>query len=713
MNYDVFKDLNEEQAQAVKGTEGYWRIIAGAGSGKTRALAHRYVHLVENLGITTDRILCATFTNKAAKEMKKRIRSMIGDKDLGHVCTFHGFAVQFLREDCHAVQYPKDFIVLDDDDMRRIVKLAFTQFNITSRLMTVEQAIKGINIEKDKLDYIPFLIDVSMAELNRARQSAATVFDKVWYEYLYLQRKNYGLDFQDLLNFTLYILLNDKEDKRKWQNRLEYIMIDEFQDVDTKEFSIAKVLSGYHKNLFIVGDPDQTIYEWRRARVETILEFDQKCSPCTTIIMNRNYRSLPGILDPANELIRKNKIRIDKDLLPMRDGQARAVYFHAKTAAQEAEWVSGEIKTLQEQGAGLSEIAVLYRAHYVSRPLEESFIKEGIGHTLYSGVPFYGRKEVKDVLSYLRMVINADDLSFERIVNEPNRGIGKTRMSFLRDYAESNSCSLYSALLDNIINPSFKRTKAADFIELIDRYTDAYESMSLTDLLLSMLKDSGYEEHLRVSGEEDRLDNLAELKQSIFEYETTAGEETGLNTYLQHISLFSNEDRAYRNDTVSMMTIHSAKGLEFPYVFVCGLTEGIFPSRKANTERQLEEERRLAYVAFTRAGDRLFLSDAEGVDHGQQFRYPSRFLFDAGKENIEYIVELNDNLVSEASVVAGSHERQFGFSFDFNVGDRVSHEFFGAGEIIDVDADRQAYIIKFNNIATPRSIDFRIDLSPL
>ncbi|MCL2126279.1 MAG: UvrD-helicase domain-containing protein [Oscillospiraceae bacterium] len=713
MVYDVFNDLNEEQAQAVRGTEGYFRVIAGAGSGKTRALTHRYVHLVENLGIATDRILCATFTNKAAKEMKKRIRAMIGDKDLGYVCTFHGFAVQFLREDCHVLQYPKDFIVLDDDDMQRIIKLAFSQFNITSRLMTVEQAIKGIYIKKDKLDYIPLLADVSMAGLNAARNSAATLFDKVWFEYLYLQRKNYGLDFQDLLNFTLYILLNDKEDKKKWQSRLEYIMIDEFQDVDTKEFSIAKLLSSYHKNLFIVGDPDQTIYEWRRARVETILEFDEKCSPCTTIIMNKNYRSLPGILAPANALIKNNKIRIDKDLLPVRDGPGRAVYFHAKTAALEAEWVAGEVKSLLESGARSSDIAVLYRAHYVSRNLEEAFIKEKIDHILYSGVPFYGRKEIKDVLSYLRMVINADDLSFERVVNEPNRGIGKTRMAFIRDYAEKNECSLYSALTRNISDPVFKRTKAAAFVNMIERYKAVYEGMPLTDLLLLMLQDSGYEEHLRVSGEEDRLDNLAELKQSIFDYETTAGEETNLNTYLQHISLFSNDDRVGSRDSVSMMTIHTAKGLEFPYVFVCGMSEGIFPSRKANTERQLEEERRLAYVAFTRAEDRLFLSDAEGVDHGQQFRYPSRFIFDAGKENIEYVVELDDDLVSGAFANAGRKREQSHTAFGFDVGDRVGHEFFGAGVVVDVDEDRLVYIIQFDDVATQRSIDFKTALSAL
>ena len=713
MNYDVFSDLNEEQSQAVKGTEGYYRVISGAGSGKTRALTHRYVHLVENLGISTDRVLSVTFTNKAAKEMKRRIRQMIGDKDLGYVCTFHGFAVQFLREDCHVVQYPKDFIVLDDDDMQRLVRIAFAQFGITSRHMTIDQAIKGIYHEKDKLDYVRYLIGISMSELNTARQSAATLFEKVWFEYLYLQRKNYGLDFQDLLNFTLYILINDKTKKEKWQQRLEYIMIDEFQDVSTKEFAIAQILSDYHKNLFIVGDPDQTLYEWRRARVETILEFDEKCAPCTTIIMNKNYRSLSGILTPANALIKKNEIRIDKALVPMRVGECRAVYYHGKTGIDEAEWVSKEIMKLHEQGTRLTDIAVLYRAHYVSRLLEESFTKENIPHVIYSGVPFYGRKEIKDVLSYLRILIHGDDLSFERIVNEPGRGIGKTRMAYLREYAQNNDCSLYTALVSSLDMPNFKRTKGAAFVEMVEKYSSEYKHMTLTDLLLMLLRDSGYEEHLRVSGEEDRLDNLAELKQSIFEYETTAGEETSLETYLQNIALFTNDDRVDDKDSVSMMTIHTAKGLEFPYVFVCGMSEGILPSRRANTPRQLEEERRLAYVAFTRAEDGLFLSDSEGEGLGGQYRYPSRFIFDAGKENIDYVVELNADLVDDARNRIEQQDSLLLYSVEYGIGDRVSHEFFGPGEVIQVDLDRQIYVIKFDGINTPRSIDFRLVMSAL
>jgi len=710
MTYDVFSNLNEEQTAAVKATEGYYRIIAGAGSGKTRALTHRYAHLIENYGISPENILCVTYTNKAAKEVKKRIRAMIGDKDLGYVCTFHGFAVRFLREDIHYMQYPKEFIVLDDEDQRRIIKTCFTKFGITSKQMTVEETMKKIWIIKDKLDYLPLLTDINMTELNKKRSSADTLFDKVWFEYLYIQRKNYGLDFQDLLNFMLYILINDNDKKIKWQERLCYIMIDEVQDVDTKELAIAKILSAYHKNLFVVGDPDQTIYEWRRARVETILEFDDKFSPCTTIEMNKNYRSTKQVINPANALIKHNKLRFEKEMTSMKTDTGQAVYYHAKTTAEEAEWISAQILALKEQGIKLSDIAVLYRAHYVSRPIEESFIKNEISHILYSGVPFYGRKEIKDILSYLRMLINTDDLSFERIINEPNRGIGKTRMTFLHKYAEENNCSLYNALICNIETAEFKKTKAKHFIGLIERFKEQYQDMTLTDLLLLILKDSGYEEHMRVAGEEDRLDNLAELKQSIFDYETTAGEETNLQTYLQHIALFTSGDRDSGKDAVNMMTIHTAKGLEFPYVFVCGMNEGIFPSRRASTERQLEEERRLAYVAFTRAENKLFLSDAEGLDSIAQFRYPSRFIFNAEKTNLDYIVDLNNDLAEETKRISNIQEQNFSRKLNYSIGDKVDHEFFGLGVIIDVDADKLVYIIKFNGINTPRRIDSGVSM---
>ena len=710
MKFDMFSNLNEEQAVAVKSTEGYYRVIAGAGSGKTRALTHRYAHLIENFGISPENILCVTYTNKAAKEIKKRIRAMIGDKDLGYVCTFHGFAVRFLREDIHYMQYPKEFLVLDDEDQRRIINSCFTKFGITSKQMTVEDTMKRIWTMKDKLDYLPMLTDVKMTELSNKRVSADSLFNKVWFEYLYIQRKNYGLDFQDLLNFMLYILINDSDKKKKWQERLNYIMVDEVQDVDTKELAIAKILSAYHKNLFVVGDPDQTIYEWRRARVETILEFDDKFSPCTTIEMNKNYRSTAEVINPANALIKYNNLRFEKEMYPIKTEPGQAVYFHAKSITEEAGWISDQIIALKENGTNLSDIAVLYRAHHVSRTIEEAFIKNGITHILYSGVPFYGRKEIKNVLSYLRMLVNADDLSFERIINEPNRGIGKTRIKFLQDYAEENNCSMYNALIYNIEAEQFKRTKAKEFIGLIERFKEQYQDMTLTDLLLHILKDSGYEEQMRVAGEEDRLDNLAELKQSIFEYETTAGEETNLHTYLQHIALFTGGDRDSGKDAVNMMTIHSAKGLEFPYVFVCGMNEGIFPSRRAGTERQLEEERRLAYVAFTRAETKLFLSDAEGIDAGGQFRYPSRFIFNAEKVNLEYIVQLNDDLADETQIIANRQEQRFSQKLDYKVGDNINHEFFGIGVIIDVDEEKFVYIIKFDGINTPRRINSEVSL---
>jgi DNA helicase-2/ATP-dependent DNA helicase PcrA len=706
MSSFLFPGLNPEQKQAVESTEGFFRVIAGAGSGKTRALTARYAYLTESLGVSTSRILCLTFTNKSAKEMKKRITKITGG-NAGYVCTFHGFAVQFLREDCNAVQYPKDFVILDEEDMRGIISKCFEKFRITAKQMTVKDALVHIMLEKDALEYVPLLIDTDMTELNKKRETALDLKEKVLFEYLYTQRKMFGLDYQDLLNLQWYILRTDEERREKWQKRLEYIMIDEFQDVSMKELTLALILCDYHKNLFIVGDPDQTIYEWRRAKVETILDFEKHCHPCTTIIMNRNYRSYAEILSPANAMIKFNNIRIDKDLIPIRDGVGSAVYFHAPTAADEAEWVSAQIKLLAEQGAKLSDIAVLYRAHYVSRPFEEAFVKHQIEHILYSGTPFYNRREIKDVLSYLRMVVSFDDLSFERIINVPARGIGKTRMNFLREFAENHDCTLYEALLRTVEAPEFKKTKASGFINLIEKYRNS--QMPLTDLLHALLRDSGYEEYMRVSGEDDRLDNLAELKQSIYDYESTADEDVDLYSYLQHIALFTNDDRDSGRDAVSMMTIHTAKGLEFPYVFVVGMSEGIFPSRKAETSRILEEERRLAYVAFTRAEDRLFLSDSEGYSHAQQFRYPSRFIFEAGEQNLEYIVPLRDELIEDTRAFVKTQENRQK-AVEFKVGDKVNHQHFGSGEILEINAKNSCYLIKFDSINTPRSIDFRISL---
>jgi len=655
MSFSLEK-LNDQQRQAVTTVGGYIRVIAGAGSGKTGALSHRFAYLVKQ-GVPSSDILCVTFTNKAAGEMRKRIRRMIGDFGVGRISTFHGFCVQLLKEDGHILQYPPNFLILDEEDTKSMIERYFEELGITSRQYTVQQAktlIAGYKGRKtdipDPPPYPEVLVDTQMTTLLARRRNARTWDEKIIFEYLYEQRKSFALDFTDLIEFAIHILTFNEKARTKWQQRLQYIMVDEFQDVDDQQYKLAKILSGHHKNLFVVGDPDQTIYSWRGAQVKNILDFDKDFPDAQTINMNVNYRSLANVINAANALIRKNKIRFLKNLIPYRKENGQAIYFHGKTQKEESEWIAKQIEAIKAHGVILSDIAILYRAHYVARPIEESLRNHRLPYTILSGAAFYQRREVKEVLSYLRLIYNDEDMSFLRVINKPQRNVGKKRIAFLRDYTEKHGCSYLTALAENISSPIFAETKASVFLELINKYKKSYKEYSLTDLLNALLDESGYEEHLRISGDEERLNILAELKQSIYEYETTAGEETSLESYLHDIALYTNADKNDEAESAKLMTIHAAKGLEFPYVFVCGMNEGIFPSQKTQSPEKMEEERRLAYVAFTRAGDRLFLSDSEGTNIDGSFRYPSRFIFDTEQVNLDYVVPLPSHLTDQDDI---------------------------------------------------------------
>lgn len=701
---DYLKDLNPQQQEAATTTEGYIRVVAGAGSGKTKTLTARFLYLVDQLGISTANILCVTFTNKAAAEMKKRIRRSLPDQDLGRITTFHGFCVGLLKEDCHVVQYPATFIVLDEEDKEAMLRTVFEDLGITSRELTVKEAIDHIGWRKGGRGYVKTLIG-DPERLRTLSSEATTLKDKVMYRYFYEQRKCYGLDFDDLVYFTLYILQQDEPTRKKWQTRLEYIMVDEFQDIDKDQYALADILSGYHRNLFVVGDPDQTIYTWRGADVKFILEFDSRHENVKTIYLNTNYRSVPQILTASNALIDKNRDRLKKELTAVRSDSRKPLYFHAKTGQLEADWMTANMRALHEGGLPYSAMGVLYRAHYVSRMVEESLIRNKIPYVLYSGVEFYKRKEIKDVLCYLRMVYSGDDVSFLRTVNEPRRGVGRTRIGALKEYAELNQCSLYEALKLNLETELFRRCRARDYVRLIEKYRAIFDGMDLTDLLSGILGESGYEDMLRSCGEEERLDNLAELKQAIYDFERKAGEEVTLGNYLDHAALFTNMDQTEKSQAVKLMTIHAAKGLEFPVVFLCGMSEGIFPGKRANTRERLEEERRLCYVAFTRARDRLYLSDAAGNNYDGSFRYPSRFLFNAEKENVEYVVPLDPDLEERAmeqirkTEDIDSRPEQPGEL----VGKRVLHPVFGEGSVIGIPRGQEGVIIQFDSMVTPRT----------
>ena len=712
---NILHGLNASQLEAVTSTEGFIRVIAGAGSGKTRALARRFAYLVNEIGILPGNILCVTFTNKSANEMRQRIHNLTGDNDTGYISTFHSFCVSVLQEDSHALQYPKSFLVLDNSDIDSMLKIIYEERGLTLRNMTFSKARDMIEIRKliKEPEYYLDMLNMSLDTLRQKYLTATEPSDIIFYGYLYQEKKCFGLDYNDLIKFTLYIFEQNEAVKIKWQQRLEYIMIDEFQDIDELQYKLMTVLCGYHKNLFIVGDPDQTIYTWRGANVRYLLDFDKIFPSVKTIMMMQNYRSTPQIVSVVNDLIDKNKFRIKKNLMPTIADGRKVICHHADTSEREAMWIAEQIQALHGEGTSYREITVLYRAHYITRIVEEVFLREKIPYAIYSGVQFFNRMEIKDALAYLRLIAYKDDLAFLRVVNVPKRNLGERRIKFLQEYAVKHQCSLYISLETNLDNEIFKGTKAAQFVALIENFAANYAERQISELLAAILNESGYEKMLRTEGSQERLDNLAELKQSVYEYETSCGEESTLEHYLSHVALFTNNDAADNSDKVKLMTVHSAKGLEFPYVFLCAMNEGVFPSKKTDTIQKMEEERRLAFVAMTRAQKGLYLSEAEGRNFDGSPRYPSRFLLDIEPALLDYTQKPQEGLIRETKDYLVINERYLADEenqLSLAVGQRVKHNIFGSGTVVDVDLIKAAHLVKFDNIDTPRSISFRAKL---
>ena len=716
----TLEGLNDEQREAVTQTEGFVRVIAGAGSGKTRALTHRFAYLVNDIGILPQNILCVTFTNKAASEMRRRIRALTGDNDTGYIATFHGFCVSVLQEDSSAVSYPKSFLVIDNSDINAMLSMIYEERSITLREKTFSDARDMIEMRKlySESQYYEYLISMSIEELRAKYQNAKEVNDIIFYGYLLEEKKCFALDYNDLLIFTLYIFSQNSAIREKWQRRLEYIMIDEFQDIDSIQHKLMRVLCDYHKNLFVVGDGDQTIYSWRGADGKFLSEFDKHFPDVKTIMMRCNYRSTPAIINAANSLIGKNRFRIKKDLFPMRSelDAIKPLFYHASSSEDEALFIAKEIKTLIESGRKAKDIAVLFRAHYISRAIENALKSENIEYTLSSGVPFFEREEIKDSLCYLRFIAYKDDLSFLRISNKPKRNIGTRRLEALKAYAEEKQCSLYSALKALVDEPLFKTTKASEFIEMTERFSAIYEKESISELLSKVLEKSGYEKMLRTEGSQERLDNLAELKQSIYEYETTCGEELTLENYLSRIALYTSDEGEPSKNAVRLSTVHGAKGLEFPVVFIAGLSESMFPAKKTSSVEAMEEERRLFFVALTRAKDLLYLSDAEGFTKEAQYRHISRFVFDIDKSLLRYSKDLTDEQIKESlSYIEYENSRLEKMSAlsKVVVGSHVKHAILGKGVVESIDEERKRYVIRFEKLSTTRELSFKAPLELL
>lgn len=703
---DYLSALNEKQLEAVTATEAYLRVIAGAGSGKTKLLVSRYAYLVKEYGINSANILCVTFTNKAAGEMKRRIRSLIGQEyDTSLICTYHGFCVRVLREDIEKIFYPKEFQIIDNPQQKAILGDIYQKFELKLDHASFEKVIKQIS--QFKAGHREYVAKMCCTDPCQILSEINTVDDQIIEEFLQKQKQIYAMDFHDLLYFVLDIFNRCPEVLEKWQDRLNYIQVDEFQDSSNTEMELVDKLSGKHKNLMIVGDPDQNIYEWRGSDVRLLVDFDQYHVPTKTVFLNQNYRSTPQILCCANTLIEKNTYRLKKDLYTKSPDGAQVYHYHEKNEYAEADRIIASIHRLRrESGCNYADFAVLYRSGFLSRVIEKKLTENGVPYEIFGGVKFYQRMEIQDIMAYLRLVAFDDDISFKRIINKPRRKFGRIKLQRLLTL-QKDGTSLFQTLQENLEDSVFKQSGAKEFVAAVNRVREQYQTARLSECVERLCIDSGYEKYIRELGDMERFENLSEFKRIASEYERNYGEEVSLKEFINQISLQSEDDGEENCDRVKLMTIHAAKGLEFPYVFIIGFSEGIFPSSKTIEERRkmgLEEERRLCYVAITRAKKGLFLLDSEGYTQNGKEKLPSRFLKEIGEENYTRVGSISRELQYNADRYAAQLYDEAPAAPPKAAGTRVSHPAFGEGEILGFGRNQNSYRIKFDKLASEREI---------
>ncbi len=674
-----YSDLNDAQKRAVTDTHSHIRIIAGAGSGKTRVLTMRIAYLIEQMGIPPYHILAITFTNKAAKEMKSRIQDMLKEEGTGvHISTIHSLCMRILSEDIGALNYPKNFTVIDQNDQHQILK----------------EAYKEIGLEKKEypygavLDYIASLKyeDISPEKaLEQSYGEERTINKaKVYAYYDNRLKKMYGLDFDDLILFTTRMFRLFPVIQEKWARKFHYIHVDEFQDIDKEQYRLIKQLSSVHDNIYVVGDPDQTIYTWRGADVNIIVNFDRDFPDTETIVLNENYRSTNNILSGANSVIKNNKARVDKDLFSRKGDGDKIIHKSLQSETGEANYVVSKVEDMHAEGYRYSDMAVLYRSNYLSREVEKALIENRIPYVIYGGLRFYERMEVKDILCYLRMITRGDDLAFVRIINTPRRGIGQKTLDNLLEIAQDKGMTMYE-VIKNGLYPKNKDV-FSKFVKMVEKWREDVNTIELELLLQEVLDDSGYRTMLEKENETERLENVKSLLDDIKDYQENYPDST-LDEYLQMISLYT--DRASENvgDALNLLTIHSAKGLEFDVVFVIGLSEGVFPSERTLTEGQkgLEEERRLAYVAYTRAREKLFLTESNSFSYVlQSSKLPSRFIKEIDSRCIDHVDDVpvrKKSAVFDIDIVPKERKKEMP-SAPYRNGDLVTHAIFGEGVVI-------------------------------
>ncbi len=716
------KTLNKTQKSAVEAVDGPVLIFAGAGSGKTRVLTHKLFHLVKEGLFKPEEILAVTFTNKAAKEMENRVKKLLLTENLSlSIGTFHSICAKILREEIKTLGFSSSFAIYDVKDQLDLIKVLFEQYNISKNIISPNQLRNQISLYKNKL------IDVKTVK-RKARTKLEKIISDIYTEYQKNLKTNDALDFDDLLIFPLEIFHKKPTILKKYQKRWKYILVDEYQDTNRAQFELLTLLAKEHQNICVVGDDDQSIYGWRGADVSNILDFENTFSSCRVFTLEKNYRSTQEILNAATAVVKNNDRRANKNLVAANGpGEALGLIETIDEQEEASAIISSIEKEIKLNKRTFSDFSVLYRTNAQSRSLEESFIRQGIPYNIIGSIRFYERKEVKNVLAYLRLVVNLrDTISLRRVINFPARGIGAKTIDKCVQQAEIDKLEFFDVLKNP--NKMDIRGKQADalskFYQIIKKYHDLRNKLSATELSRSLVEDLGILSFFKNSAEpdsKDRFENVAELLTSIEEF-SSRDPDANLSRFLEDVSLQTDID--HWNDSenrVTMMTVHSSKGLEFPVVFIAGLDEGLFPIfGSLDDKKELEEERRLFYVALTRAQEKvylLFATNRRRMGAETMNGIPSRFINEIPEKSLEKISF--SSAVTRKFVV--SKRNKDGFTEmvrtvtdfdDFQVGDNVEHSIFGAGKIMALsgsgenqrvgvvfnDGTRKKLIVKFANL---------------
>ena len=683
--------LNQQQKEAVTSNAQYLRVIAGAGSGKTRVLTYRIAYLIKTLGIPEKTILAITFTNKAAAEMRERIIKLLkGENIAAHISTFHSFCARFLREEIRNINYPPSFVIIDQEDQYKVISDLIDKNDLSKEMFNPRGVLSYISNFKSEAVSVEKAFEYAQGMIG---DETKAMLYKQYEKYL---SENFYLDFDDLILKTVQILEKFPLTREKWQKRFSTILVDEFQDTNWIQLRLIQYLASDKTSVMVVGDPDQTIYTWRGADVAIILDFPKMFKGSVDVVLNQNYRSTKAILECANSLIKNNSKRVHKDLTTNNRQGSKNIYFNAENAELEAVWVVDRINDLISKNPQLrfSDFSILYRSNFYSRAFEIALNRFRIPYLIFGGIRFFERKEVKDIMAYLRLIVRDDDnLAFERIVNTPKRGVGDKTLETIKISASINKVSYYTELKSNI--ETTKNAALKRFVKIIEEAREQLNTPGILyyEIIEKIIKNTGYLDLLIEANEEERIENIKELSTYLEEMQRN-------NPYLplveiiQELSLLSSQDEIKDKNFVSLMTVHTAKGLEFPYVFVVGLTQGIFPTYRAVEAgaSAVEEERRLAYVAFTRAMNQLFLTDSQGYNFNSQgFKVSSQFLEEAGEFITPYFNSekmnasltkrpKNERIERKLKPIAISSE-------NYRPGDSVVHDVFGEGIILAISSN--------------------------